>query len=743
MSRLSDVEEQIPLSDQFSNPLSLVPDADLSSAGDVQSLFLDLATKLEQNDDWQLKASAIQDAMSYLKSGIQQRGDANFSVLAPGIASSVTNLRSALVRWGSLYVAAAAQSLQNGFVNSIEIVVPALFKQLSHGTAIIANSCHYALLEVAKNVMHRRTSRVFMAKLKSKSNQQRQVVAEFIQIAIESWPQSLVSSLFQTFQDALKALVEDPAPSVRQIAREATDALGGERPSSRQNASNRLSIKIPVTPSTPRARISHIPTSPNTKARTPSYKRRSVDDPSDKPPRSPRGSSKGPMTQPVKKSNILLDLSDDNLHGRLNDGSQSPSPKNSLKFSKIPPPIDTKPDKDIDEYMPPKTNKDSEHFLALLTEITTIKDYSRLDGLDVLLPSSILYAVKFIPDIERWKISLSALFEQFPEAFDDQICDILDAFKYNQWLVKQFAMYFDPKATVDREVQNNNNLRTIQFIAALFKNDIVVNMDPKIKKKLLKMISNFSDDESSIYLKNRLNGKTTKSVNEHITIPTRIAKISKTLEESDNIEDTTVQLDELAEIFIKSKEDLSSEIEPLLLNTFENGTHEQIIVLLEFCLKVIKAKSSSNSSKKVYFESIYPNLKELLSETDRTIIELSTSIIVKMAEIDNNLVIKLMEEVDEAINQSMDESIITNLMIIHAFFVDLPEQNIYDFSDSVMKYLQPALGSNNTSVRRLVVLIYVEFRYKIPQKFHSYMESLSMTQQKLIELYSSKRGSKK
>ncbi|OHT13976.1 hypothetical protein TRFO_15748 [Tritrichomonas foetus] len=854
MSRFSEVEEQIPLSEQFNNPLSLVPEITVDSRTDVEAVFIDLENRINQNDDWQKRSQAIQEAMSYIKGGIQNHPDANFVSLAPAIASSVTNLRSALVRWGSLFVAAASQALQVNFVSSLEIIVPALFKQLSHGTAIISNSCRFALLEIARNVPHRRTSRAFMTKLKSKANQQRQVVAEFIQIAIENWPNSLLTSLNGQFSDALKALVEDPSPTVRQVAREASEALGAEKPTSRSSSKVGLSVKIPVTsnfnqntsntPTSQRPHISHIPTSPSNKARTPIFKaRRSVDD-SGSPdrirnsqiPLSPRyndspksfrasqkggGSPRGPMTQPLRKAHSLLDSQSDE------------SPQNPLKFAKIPPPIDSfekndsfsgnnsgensfdnlkferkdtrdnnrenyneimneiekaSPENEIYEYMPPKTNDDSVNFLKLLQEITASKDFTKLDGLDVLLPPSIVSAVKFIPIMKPWKPVLPILFEQFTEAFDDQIIDILSVFHFDSWLVEKFAQSFDAQTIFEREIMNGT-LDSLRLVASLLRQDILRNISLKMKNKILKIASEFSDNEDSQFLVERFNGKPNNKPNSKLkskspnSKPLRksdefnnsnnstsfkpssktpnkftvrgngkpliklnskpnpvkqkvdiISKLSSALEQNESYEDVLDEISQNADEYIP---EYLADLENIFIRYLNNGEREQIVSILKFCVKVLQSRDT------ICFSGLFQQLSELVTETDREIVDLATAVIVKMAEIDINIIISLMQNVEEAMNNSVDETALSTLSIIHAFFIDLSEAKMCEFSEPVMQYLQPALASNNTSVRRIVVLIFVEFRYKIPQQFHQYMEQLSMTQQKLIELYSSKRGPKK
>jgi conjugal transfer/entry exclusion protein len=165
MSRhAEDPDGQPALQPQFEKPLDLVPELAIDSPSSVASVIRSLESQMTNcaRDDWQPKVQAIQTAMSYLKGGISHDLDADLSVLAAPIAQCVADLRSALVRWGALYTAAGSQVLQAGFLSSAEVIVPSLFRQLSHGTGVISNSCRLALLEVARHVQHRRTARFFL-----------------------------------------------------------------------------------------------------------------------------------------------------------------------------------------------------------------------------------------------------------------------------------------------------------------------------------------------------------------------------------------------------------------------------------------------------------------------------------------------------------------------------------------------------------------------------------------------------
>ena len=214
-------EELLTLEKQFQNPLQGIENRYIEPDYNVDEILYTLESKLDNsNDDWNVRYESLLEAMEYLKGGIAQQPDCDFSRLASGISNCVGDLRSSLVKRGSLPIAASAEIFKKDYLSSIDIIVPTLFKQLSHGTAVIANSAHYALLAIVRNVQSRRTSRLFFSKLSTKSNIQRLVVAESIKIMREEWSSQLVEGIDNELMNALKTYSEDASPEVRQIAKQ-------------------------------------------------------------------------------------------------------------------------------------------------------------------------------------------------------------------------------------------------------------------------------------------------------------------------------------------------------------------------------------------------------------------------------------------------------------------------------------------------------------------------------------------
>jgi hypothetical protein len=188
---------------------------ELINLSDAAPTLSDLESDLASND-WSVRSAALESAASQ----VREPSADDFSSLGFSIARCITDVRSSLVRPATAFVIACARALKGRYVSSVKVVVPALFKQLSNGTAIVADSCHGALIEVARHVQNRRTVTAFLGFAASKSREHRLVVAEALAIWAATWPDSITGPAAPNIARTLKALTDDASAEVRKAARE-------------------------------------------------------------------------------------------------------------------------------------------------------------------------------------------------------------------------------------------------------------------------------------------------------------------------------------------------------------------------------------------------------------------------------------------------------------------------------------------------------------------------------------------
>ena len=221
------------LSQTFTDPLKNVDPLYVEDSKEMESVIADLEFKLSNPDDWSIRAEAMREAMSYIKGGICEYENCDFASLASGVAACLTDARSSLVKTACLLVASCARVLKERYVTSTQIVLPALFRPLSHGTAIIANSCHAAIIEIAKHVQHRRALTMVLSSGASRTVEHRLAVVESLIIVLQTWPNSVLAPMLKDVGLQIHKFIVDSSPGVRQTAKEARvlfdeKALGAE-----------------------------------------------------------------------------------------------------------------------------------------------------------------------------------------------------------------------------------------------------------------------------------------------------------------------------------------------------------------------------------------------------------------------------------------------------------------------------------------------------------------------------------
>jgi hypothetical protein len=348
---------------------------------DCDALLSKLRVQLSNPDDWSVRASALEAALSHLTGGGHPH-PTDFSVLAVGVASCVTDLRSALVRAATNFVIACARLLKERYVTSVKVIVPALFKPLTSGTSIIADSCHHALLAIAKSVQHRRTVTVLLPYAQSKSKQHRLIVAESLTLIAE-WPECVHSSLARELEGVTAALSDDAAAEVRSAARAAKTAK--------------------ATP----PRRSMIP-SPRSGARRTAKA-------------APRP-AENEGTPPVRAPSVVRFVE----HVEMPDVSAFAKPKSIMKHRVSRPEA-----KGVDAFMPPKTMQKAEAFLQFLGESDDEGLRAKLSDRELLTAQSVLAAAEFIPQFEDWESVIPRLFRVFPDIFLDMMHEIWRCFRFD------------------------------------------------------------------------------------------------------------------------------------------------------------------------------------------------------------------------------------------------------------------------------------------------------------------------
>ena len=209
----------------FENPFDTVESIIINSNSEAQNEINKLITKLDNSSEWDEKCDAIKRAISLLKGGALNFSDFDLLIISPKISSAVTDLRSSLVKWGSLFAVAAAHTLGIKFSPLVDIFIPSLFKQATHGTAIISQSCRYGIQQIVTKVPSRKTIKSILNELNSKSIARRRIVAECLKIITTRWPQSSYQQMQLEVSNAITKLKSDASQEIRNVFRSPSSSI--------------------------------------------------------------------------------------------------------------------------------------------------------------------------------------------------------------------------------------------------------------------------------------------------------------------------------------------------------------------------------------------------------------------------------------------------------------------------------------------------------------------------------------
>jgi hypothetical protein len=407
---------------------------------DCEMILSQLQVELANQDDWSVRASALEKALGLLTNGTLST---DFSPLAVAVANCVTDLRSSLVRSATNFVVSCAQILKERYVTSVKSIVPALFKPLTSGTAILADSCHQALLEIAKHVQDRRTMQAFLSQAASKSKRHRLVVAESLAVVAQEWPESVYSGLAIDVANASRQLADDAAAEVRKVARE---------------------IK----------RGSKIVQDSGFASSKPLSARRAA----------------APSIEPEPKARSVVRFVE---HVEMPEVGPLAKPKSIMKRS--PKHVEVKK---VEALLLPKSMEQAEEFLQFLTESDPADLVAKLAECENLVAKSVIAAVHHIPQYEDWNSVIPVLLRGFPDVFIGTILDLFQLFRFDPSLVASACDVF----TVDRLIERFTTLRSnqqnlaVQFFVALIQSgrDFVVSNE--LREYLNRIVRNSKNRKS-------------------------------------------------------------------------------------------------------------------------------------------------------------------------------------------------------------------------------------------------------
>lgn len=791
--------ESKKLLEQFDDPFSYAEDIIIESSSDADLYIQDIESKLTNREDWSARAEGLKLAISCLKAEIYNYYNTDYSFIASEIANCVTDYRSALVRSGTLLIASCAQIFKEKYLTSIKIVIPALFKQLNHGTAIIANSCQCALVCVARYVQHPNTLNTILSKSHSKSNQHRAAVAKLLSIILQFWNSSLILASKKQIEATLLKLKNDPSQSVRTNARSALALIKGENtPDQSENCvpmgkNKQILAKSPKRNATKKIPNSTIPlknskkNSPFKSPRTPTRKNQESSDCEITPikeiqtpechqsisfaspvspvsPVSPCLRNSAKKKDPISSNSVKFEADNEESNSKSIHTPKKQSFRWKSKIQKSPQRSPKSPNYDqedddiekqetnkpknsprsitktrsitkekkklfkyqkedgIESYMPPKTMDAAESFQTQLIEIVESESYDKLEGIENLICPSLAYAANFIPQVEEWDSLIVPLLERFKDEFKDDILDLIIAFRCDEWLILTAIEFYGIQFLIDgfSSVRSTQLQYSFKFFVSIVTQNIDFELTDKLAK-FLRRLTEFNKGTEGSEILLELVGKKSVTSSNDVSIQTLVMKLKGRIDCTNEAKKLNQKLATCPEMVPSIQEYLFEELKPLI----EEGNNGQRYLVFSFIEELTSLS----------FVFLVNPLMNLLITDDRELFEKTQNCLIKL--MNDKMVFSMIFNVySEQEDDEKEEVFLT--LLLHFYQLSSPAK-LEELLPETFNQLSPLLESDSTVTRRIIVLIFVEFKFKLPKVFARYFKKISTKHQKIIDLYLGKR----
>ncbi|OHT00148.1 hypothetical protein TRFO_33281 [Tritrichomonas foetus] len=664
----------------FENPLAGISPATLRQNFDAALELETLKTKLQSKSDWNIKCEAILRVMSLIKGGIFNFSGFDFSEIAQDIAACVTDLRSTLVRWGSMCATAAAQTLGSQFSNYVDIFIPAFFKQTTHGTAIISQSCRLAILQIAASTPHRRTVRCILNEVSSKSTVHRKIVAESILKIQQFWPPSSYQSSLNHIKNVINDLKTDKSSEVRQISRELDSFQPGPRTPSPRKQSQQIAFTREKEQQQSKSPLSY---SSNTLKG--SKKVGSV---------SPYASS-----SPNSSNSTIMNSQPNSPRISIN----SPCSSNSSYASPNSPHSSSTTIFNSNYTLSMPSNSSEASFIAQQVS-NMLQNPNKFDPQKHQISEIIPHAVSLSPDNSIWQTVIVSLLEECPKDLKKGMTSILNSTKFNEIILrKALAVYgFD-----DLINDFKKGVDKISFGAAV-----------------LTKVPEYELSENSIFLLRQFAKKKSK-------IPD-----SKTVIESLDGKSLSIQkaMQMIVNCLINGKP-----YHDLLRIIFESEDHSPLQGSLGMISDLLEHKDVKVVERTIKFieDLSVCNLNVPLDTLVEPIVNLlkdSQSIIPPIAE---RCLLRMMNTINfkSTIFPLIDESPGEIGIIMEEFFSSLSKNELTKYKEIVPDAILPLFESKHLTARRTAVMLYVRFLIAFGESFREQISKISEINQTLVQRF--------
>ena len=433
---------------------------------------------------WEEKGECIMDNLRYIKSGALSFQEYDFKGIVHSSLSDeiFVSGKPRNIKLCCQLIVAVVREKRKEFLPITELAIHSLFLcSANHSSSsFITQLCKQSLLNIVENVENQRTLDSILKESKSKMKENRLTVIECINTAVSDWPNEIIMNSIGSIKEQLQIYTTDHAEEIRSYSRTVLSLINDSiyaKPQSPITKIPKVSPKSHHSPPNSLSSLQVMPRQPQ-RAKSPIKRPRSFIGSSPSSPQVPQSPPSGhsslqtqSQTPPAQFSSNSQAKSRFSLHPVPKVPYLTPRAKRRRSAVLLQEEKDEVGMKNqhISEFMPPENKETANSFLQKLKIIVDTGDYLTLESLEFGIPSSIIAAREYYPNVELSSmiVELTESGETMKEEMKNNIGDLVLSFLPPKLKETTKSAKIFPALTKDSEL-------VIQYFASKFGVEFVI-----------------------------------------------------------------------------------------------------------------------------------------------------------------------------------------------------------------------------------------------------------------------------
>jgi hypothetical protein len=347
----------------------------------------------------------------------------------------------------------------------------------------------------------------------------------------------------------------------------------------------------------------------------------------------------------------------------------------------------------------------------------------------LLILTSVIRAIGYLPGRENWEGDLTTLFEGFPQAMQSDPIALLRGLVFEPWAIELLAKYMNIQEVAESFVFTTpGSVRSAYdfFNQVLHMKSIQIEITPKVRDALQTLFRRSRPAQANQLILKAL--KTEGQLGEFMKLMAALK------EELENIGETgggrpsallgliVAATEENPDFIDKLREHFDQLLPPILING-SLSQRQSVLALIIAAAPLLKTVSFESS-----IEAVIAALRRAPELSDLA----AQALIVTLSDV------RVLGHLIRFLESGYDKTLFSFKPLTEYFAIAAP-QKMLPVRKIIFAKLYPFFDHANPEIRKCVISIFADFASKIPREFESQLKKLNQGQRRLVELASVKR----